>query len=448
MLTIDKKNISLTVGVWEKLSTNTPAVWASNNPNVFVDGNGWVLCIKDAIKQDTPNGQATITATVDGDTVICDVTIVPWKSNRKALSMEMLPVYYRSMMIENDVIYGMSQVDGHLYKTENQFETVSKISHLSLWTVKAPMLATPFGYFLHTFDGKVYYSADKITWRLEISGLKNAVMHSLDWWQEGLKGYVFIAEFSNETNHRHRIFRGTYEGGIGTWENVLQFNSMDEATGEYARHFHIVKLDQATGDVYAMTGDANPECRILVSKDKGNTWRILGTGSQDWRPLAIWFTDKYMYWNMDSPNPQSIWRIARSNIPNQSPQNDLKEKVMSLNSGAHWHICPVKHQGEDYFLMSTSAEGAQRDWLSRVFLLKELSNGELYIEEIFSSVSNTPDAYDTHAAFHPFFQDNGGKIYFHTTRAGYPGENSSWKSQIVDVTKLSRKTWRNSVTFK
>src|SRR5690606_15672706 len=122
------------------------------------------------------------------------------------------------------------------------------------------------------------------------------------------------------------------------------------------------------------------QSKIMVSEDFGENWRIIGHGAQTWRTLSIWFTEEYVYWNMDAASAQAIWRIDRKNLHNQSPDNDFKEKVAELIGGSHWYTTWAKDvYGDDVIIMGQTVEGRKRDHSARVFLIKEFPDGRVKV---------------------------------------------------------------------
>jgi hypothetical protein len=48
------------------------------------------------------------------------------------------------------------------------------------------------------------------------------------------------------------------------------------------------------------TGDADPECRLLRSTDRGESWETVGSGSQLWRAVGITFRPDAVFWGTDA----------------------------------------------------------------------------------------------------------------------------------------------------
>ena len=98
----------------------------------------------------------------------------------------------------------------------------------------------------------------------------------------------------------HKVHRGVIDSDSETWDVVLEFDPENSEGDLKAYHIHVVAVDKYTGDIWVGTGDSGQSSRIIISQDNGETWKVIGAGSQDWRCLSIWFTEDYIYWNMDT----------------------------------------------------------------------------------------------------------------------------------------------------
>lgn len=470
MLTINKTQLSLQVGAWEKLEANKPVAWSSNNPNVVVDENGFVTAIRDAFR---PDGLATITATNGTETKSCSVTIVNWPTNHRRMNVTktfnatsvqgLLPSKLNNGIVVAD--------DKTLYKVVNgDFTNLEQLATFPEILANTPILDTPYGYFARGDKGytgsdtttNIYHSTDLKNWSVVHTVGMTGLYHGFDFYFRNGTLYVYACEYGTNTNHRFKVFRGTYTSSSnGKWETIMECFSQNEyrASKENkpsVRHFHVATVDQRTGDLFVGAGDDNHECHLWLSTDNGNTFKLLGSGSQQYRILSVWFTDKYIYWNMDSAANQTVFRLARSNLGQQTPQNDLKEKVAELYNGSHWYHCWAKDEkNEDIVVMGIAPEGQQRDWLSRLISFKELPNGKVEVNELTALPSSTPGVYDNgitmYAQIEPKFFHNG-KLYVRGRYTNPPagGSKSNWLSGLMEMElvknprKPVRRKWRTA----
>ncbi len=441
MFTLNKKHISLTVGKPEQLLAipRQVLVYSSNNKRVKVDTNGTVIATEDGIGKDS---RAIITArTPDGrysDT--CEATIVNWAANISELKIvDKLPPCTILAQESGNIYFSKGK---ELYKTADGMQSWELISELP--DMPTNMLITQFGYFLRGRLG-IYRSSNLKSWQLSQATPVEGKHDTFNYYynSDTQTGYLYAGEYSVDNDNRHRVHRGIlYPDGSEKWDIILEFDSINEWTTDKsilnaARHIHTVTTDPYTGQVWVATGDMKIHNRILYSDDHGESFKLVGMGSDDWKTLSIWFTGNYVYWNMDSISQQSIWRIPRKiynkfgcwpaitpDLFNDS-QYDYRECVMELCTGTHWYYCWVKEEsGQDIVIMSTSPEGTDpisgeypgiyKDWRGRVFGIKERSDGKCDVQELISVPPKDPHAdpkVKRYTQLEPKLQDINNYIY-------------------------------------
>lgn len=448
-LTLDKNFISLQVGQKEKINANKPVVWSSDNPRVVVDENGWVEALEDALR---PDGQATITATTGDETATCDITIVTWSANKNKLSVVDKFNFWCWFGLIDDLPY-MINDNAELFVTYDDYVTLNKVADLPFVPTLTPILSTPRGYFMRgerQKNTKIYHSLDLKSWELVYGASDNkyGLYHGFDYYYDEVSDtvYVYAVEYSLIPSERHKVHRGTITSdGTQTWEPVLEFYSAEEFKVDNSKtpacnHIHVVSVDKSNGDVYIGTGDQNELCWIFYSSDNGDSFRALGGGKswgqgleeefwgQAWRTLSIWFTEDYVYWNMDAgTQPQRIWRLSKEKIPEQNPDNDLKEMAAHLQNGSLWYHFWIN---DDTIIMSGAPEGSYRDYRGRIFTIKMLPDGDLEVEEVYSITSPTGE-YNAYSQLLAIFYHNG-YCYFKGTDAEH---NGMWKMRLEPINK-------------
>lgn len=463
MLTIDKKFISLELGVWEKLTASEDVTWSSNNQNVIVDGNGWVIALRDALRLSEPSGQAVITASSATEQVTCDVTIVTWTANKKALSVVSKLPYTQWFGLIDGTPY--ATIGTALYRTDDDFATVIKVTDLPCIPTYTPILCTPRGYFMRgqtQESSKVYHSSDLVNWTLAFdpATATYGLYHAFDYYYDATTDtvYVYMCEYSTNWDHRHKLYRGVITSdGTQTWGVALELYAANEFNANplntpSCNHMHSVSVDRSNGDVYLGTGDQNEMCWIFYSKDHGDTFRALGGGrtwgggldgqywGQAWRGLSIWFTSDYVYWAMDTASSQQrIWRLAKSNIAAQNPMNDLKELVEPIQNGSIWYHF---FTDANTMILNDSPEGRYRDHRGRVYLIKLADGGIFELEEIFNTIHPGLD-YIWYTQLHAAFCHNG---YYYFKGWG-TDHNAMWKMQLGTQHHPLRYVWRSKYTF-
>ncbi len=476
---VNQKHVSLTMQGEYQLTVTPPeakVVWNSNNPLVSVSPAGLISALRDALGTDA---RAIITARSEqtNDVDSCQVTVIDWTANLSQLKVVETPSADYVLTATGKVLYFTK--GQQLYATMDGFKTSSLISTLPEMPNDPVLLTTPFGYFIRL--GKTMYKSDDLvswtpTFAMNMGGLQESFDY--DWDAKSRTGYLYASEYSAVATEVHRVYRGTFPtDGPARWETILEFTpegswQNDRSILTAARHIHIVTVDPYTGHVWVGTGDVDHHTRILYSDDHGNSFRLVGMGSQYWRTLSIWFSEHYVYWNMDTGAPQSVLRIPRSKFEaggfwpcatpelasgmtkvgaryfitmNETPHRfptttgdiytetqarpldagnrvralndpayDYKEIVAHLDNGSLWyHLWATDRNGDRILLLCGAAEGALRDYRARVWGIWESpADGTCDIQELLSVPSTTPDTLVRYVRLEGEAQDSDGYIYF------------------------------------
>lgn len=362
-----------------------------------------------------------------------DITLVEWVTNRSSLRIKsILPSYKLLAKEENKVYFSISK---NLYFTTDSFHTMKFITRLPVIPSNGQiMLVSPIGYFIEG-EYKIIYSKDLHKWDIIHQVNNHGLKHSFDYYYDVTekKCFVYFAEYSCNSNARHKVHKGIIDTqGYNRWSEVLDFYSLTEYDNDKsiaslsARHVHTVVVDKDDGTVWVGVGDEDIHSKILFSQNNGKTFKILGQGTQEWRTLSIWLTPKYVYWNMDSHEPQKVFRVGKQYLKQNIEQlatfgvNNLKNKynieketIAKLSNGAFFYNCEIfNNYNEQMILMSACAEGTIKDRNGRVFGIVENLDGSVNIQEIIAvSPKNKKDVF---TQLVPELQDSFGYIYFST----------------------------------
>ena len=169
--------------------------------------------------------------------------------------------------------------------------------------------------------------------------------------------------------------------------SILQtFYSMSEheQTGvePFARHTHILIKDPYTGYIFVGNGDySDGSSAIYYSKDNCRTLIRIGTNSQNYRTLSFIFTEKSIFWNMDSPyEPQYLCRLSRKDLPTNDVIKSPIVKYPLIHS-AQWLIEELKvDNGETMYVMSTNRESNFYDERIRTFGIRLMHEEPVFYE--------------------------------------------------------------------
>lgn len=503
--------IALTVGVPYQLPLEGENIsWYSDNPLISVSDAGEVVTTED---QRFPFGQGTIHAYANGSKSPVrsfTFTIVPWSANESKIKISvtnpMLEIFgYKiqypitrlstQFILPSMVVYGNFEgnvyfsINRKLYRTSDNFASREKISDLPFRPGKQRMIATPFGYFIRGKKG-VYYSRNFDSWELSLKTKHPAwLLDNMDYWydEKTETAYIYVCEYSLHPDQDHLIYRGVINNSRDPkWETaftVYSEESMKQDPRKFskaARHIHLVKVDPYTGDVYFGTGDYDTHAMIRRSTDNGKTFHLVGLGVQEYRTLGFWFTENYIYWNMDQTFPdQMVFRVKRIHLEDKGsltpllktgktnigvnyfvylenttnffpvkqgekyteteerqlseqnkviavndPEYNKKELVANLTNGSHWSVFDAKtSNGETVTLLTSTAEGFRRnqtrDSLGRIFGIKENNTGSVTLTELLTVTPYNPKT--EKARLEAIAQANDGTIYFQSFHSIYDG---------------------------
>lgn len=168
-------------------------------------------------------------------------------------------------------------------------------------------------------------------------------------------GTLFFGEYSVNLDHKNqtRLFRSTDNGM--SFSPVLTFDRT-------VRHIHFIKHDPYENCLWLGTGDSDEECLLLRSDDNGDTWEMIGSGSQDWRTVGVCFRPDYLIWGTDAgsvPDQNHIVRMDRK----------TRKIEIIANAEGPCHGCASFSSGRVF--ISTGVEGGQNE-KDRYSRLKEV----------------------------------------------------------------------------
>lgn len=323
ILTITPSLAALKFKAGRQLSVSSTGKVESITPFDSKNCNSWVVAID----------------TITGQTDTCKVSIVPWTANLSSLKItEVISGGYKIYGKTGDTL--VVNYNDYLYKTGSDFK---KLIPMSPFQNKSAYyfayLRTPAGSFIRN-DKDIYFSVDEKKWVLDYStkgrGIRNSFYFSYDSLSQTTRIFTHDYSVTGQDTFPHSVYRKTISPlkQNSQWEKVFTFFSKDQWAKDKSlfpacRHIHTVDIDPFTGQIWIGTGDDKYQSHIYYSDDNGNTWNQVGMGSQEWRVLSIWFTDKFIYWSMDSSETQKIFRISRDIYNSKGHWPDMSKKLSS-----------------------------------------------------------------------------------------------------------------------
>lgn len=178
------------------------------------------------------------------------------------------------------------------------------------------------------------------------------------------EGTIFLSEYvlNPNRNIEVKLWRSTDNGK--TFHVVKTF-----VPGEI-RHIHFVKWDTYEKCLWMGTGDYgedNKECCLYRSEDNGDSWNLIGQGSQDWRAIGVCFTEKTLLWGTDAGScPETVHFI--------SMDRKTHEITVLADFEGPCHGCASYKDGRAFF--STGVEGGENEQ-DRFSRMKQLVNGKI-----------------------------------------------------------------------
>ncbi len=174
-------------------------------------------------------------------------------------------------------------------------------------------------------------------------------------------GRIFFGEYSlNMNREKDSCLYRSVDGG-------MNFEKIKTFSGSEVRHIHFVKYDPYGDCLWMGTGDEDRENLLLCSHDGGDTWDVVGGGSQDWRAIGVCFNETSLVWGTDAgsvPDQNHIIRMDRK----------TREIEVIADAEGPCHGCASFSNGRVF--ISTGVEGGENE-KDRFARLKEVKNGEI-----------------------------------------------------------------------
>jgi hypothetical protein len=168
-------------------------------------------------------------------------------------------------------------------------------------------------------------------------------------------GRLYLGEYwVNRERNAVRLWRSD-DGGI-TWRAVYTWPSGTAA------HIHFVQFDPYEELIWLGTGDRDSECRLLYSRDGGESFEAAGEGSQIWRAVSVMFTPEAVLWGTDigidhEDQPNYLVRWDRS--------TRLLSKLIKIDGPAYYST----QSAQGILAVGTAVEGGknEKDGYLRVY---------------------------------------------------------------------------------
>jgi len=227
-------------------------------------------------------------------------------------------------------------------------------------------------------------------------------------------GTIFFAEYLLNPHRDCEVHLWRSIDNGMTWHIVKTWSKGD------IRHLHFVKWDDFEKCLWVGTGDYGEngaENRLYRSVDNGDTWELVGQGSQDWRAIGVCFASDALFWGTDAGSCPDEVHLVKMN-------RDTQQISILDNLEGPCHGCASFADGRVFF--STGIEGGENE-KDRYAHLKEYKNGRL--EEVLRIKKDIwPEVLQIGAMRFPLGSDNRRKVVF--TAMGLTGHGEVVMTEV------------------
>lgn len=129
--------------------------------------------------------------------------------------------------------------------------------------------------------------------------------------------YIMLTEYTRPSVATANTWKATYPlTEAANWKTVQSFALSPEVNPpDNMKHIHNVDRDPFTGYIYTSTGDNNAGAAMFMSKDGGETFSTILSGSEKYCRVLNWvFTKDWIYWATDTPGSSHWFFKAPRNL--------------------------------------------------------------------------------------------------------------------------------------
>lgn len=168
-------------------------------------------------------------------------------------------------------------------------------------------------------------------------------------------GTIFFGEYhlNPDRSLPIRLFRSR--------DNGMSFQCVKTFAPGEVRHIHFIKYDKYENCLWMGTGDSDAENLLLRSNDGGDSWSVVGSGSQDWRAIGVCIAEDSIIWGTDAGSVIDTTHLVR--LLRNNPTIEILEDFEGP-----CHGCAFYSDGRIFF--STGVEGGPNE-VDRFARLKE-----------------------------------------------------------------------------
>jgi hypothetical protein len=265
----------------------------------------------------------------------------------------------RALYVDNDVIwvakglcfYAIDYNGKRVTRKYNVGSIVEKV--ISSFRLSRQLLRFGIHHLIPLANGSILVILKKKTLTISKEGVIKSVFSGYKGNKPGHRGVcitpngsIFFGEYSLNMNRQNetKLYRSVDNGE--SFQCILTFPK------EEVRHIHFIQWDKYENCLWLGTGDEDRECKLMKSIDNGDTWTVVGQGSQLWRAVGISSTEDALYWGTDAgsvPDPNYIIKMERRTYQ--------IEKVHEVEGPCHGNAVLA----DETVFVSTGVEGGQNE---------------------------------------------------------------------------------------
>ena len=298
------------------------------------------------------------------DNIKLEVKVKFWIENKYKLELIDEDCKYRVLLTKADTTFFIQ--NDQLFYSVGNMSNKTFCAKLPLYTNLYTEFVAENGYYAYRSYLELYVSKDLKNWKKIYSG-KRGIKSSMVIVPEK-KRLLFIEYTEGKMRDKHSIYSYNYENGVLEKKYTFGATTDNQSSTYKVRHIHVIQRDPYNGDIYVGTGDDDSESFILRSTDSGDSFYVLGQGSQLWRTLAFIFTPTHIFWNVDSDQPQFLTRVSKADLLKNTQIDEKKLIRYPLTNSALW--CTMDYSltdKESMTIMSSNSEGAIYDNYCRTY---------------------------------------------------------------------------------
>lgn len=204
--------------------------------------------------------------------------------------------------------------------------------------------------------------------------------------------YIMLTEYTRPSVATANTWKATYPlTEPANWKTVQSFALSPEVNPpDNMKHIHNVDRDPFTGYIYTSTGDNNAGAAMFMSKDGGETFTTILSGSEKYCRVLNWvFTKDWIYWATDSLGSYHWFFKAPRNSLGEFDTANITD-IMRFPSESWATYATIYMPKINALVFLARADGAATELPIDIY---DLKNDRFIKIDTLKSVNNTPSTF-------------------------------------------------------